>query len=314
MEYATFFMDGLRPKNRRMEREGIHCIHSENSFIFWEFGSNRTQEKRIHVFPPPQLIHRAWVQLPWVQSLLQLIATRPTLHEVMLHGPTQKSQHSLVHTKLFLESISTNASIHTVRLSWAQVPVAALYPYLNDDNTTSVTTLELSYCNFEGTALEKQELFRLFRQSMRINKLTLSSRAWSGHDDDDDDVLSSFYRHLASNAHVKELDLHLLHPPSLASSDALQFLVENSTSIEHLTIYSTSGLGLCSIVRGLLAATTRVIDITFEHCQFGMYEEDANDVSVALFKSIIQTMPCIWSLCLHQCWFPQFEPSVSTFT
>jgi hypothetical protein len=311
MEYATFFMDGLRPKNRRMEREGFHRIHSENSFIFWEFGSNRTQEKRLHVSPPTHLLHWVWSQTPWLQSLLQLIATRPTLHEVMLMGPMQRNQESSVNTKLFLDSILKNASIHTMRLNWALVPVAALYPYLND-TTSSVTTLELSYCDFEGTALEKQELFRLIRQSMRINKLTLSSKAWSG--DDDDDVLSSCYRHLASNAHVKELDLRLLHPPSLASSDALQFLVENSISIEHLTIYCTSGLGLCSIVRGLLAATTRVIDITFENCQFGQFEEDANDVSVALFKSTIQTMPCIRSLCLRQCSFPQFEPSVATFT
>ena len=241
MEYATFFMDGLRPKNRRMERDGIHCIHSENSFIIWEFGSNRTQAKRLHVSPPLHLLHWVWSQSPWLQSLLQLIATRPTLHEVMLMGPMQRDQESSVQTKLFLESVLKNASIHTVRLYMALVPVAALYPYLNND-TTSVTTLELSYCNFEGTALEKQELFRLIRQSMRINKLTLSSEAMIG-DDDDDDVLSSICRHLASNAHVKELDLRLLHPPSLASSDALQFLVENSTSIEALTIYSTSGQG-----------------------------------------------------------------------
>jgi hypothetical protein len=151
--------------------------------------------------------------VPWVRCLLRAIP------DVLLHGATETSDYvteqSLVQMKLFLESILKNASIYTVQFQCAQVPVVSLY-------STSVSTLELYTCEFEGTELERPNFLLWIWQSMQICKLSLCLF----HNAD----APPFYCSLAHNAHVKEMEISVRVDLSDVVSEALQYLLENTMS------------------------------------------------------------------------------------
>jgi hypothetical protein len=170
-----------------------------------------------------------------------------------------------------------------VRFKRARVPVVSLY-------STSVTTLEFYTCEFEGTELDWQNFLLWIRQSMRICKLSLCLF----HNSD----APPFYRSLAHNMHVKELEISVRVDLPDVVSEALQNLLENTTSIVALTVYNTMSEGLVPILKGLPFAMS-VIDVTFEDCLF----------DEVLFNTMVQTKPCIRSLCLRKCRYFGSVPS-----
>jgi hypothetical protein len=99
--------------------------------------------------------------------------------------------------------------------------------YLQED-TTSVTTLELYDCEFEGFVEKTNEFFKWIKQRMRIRKLSLCLF--------DDVVAPNFF----STPHVEDLEISLQHISSREGCDAVKFLIECTTSIELLNIYDSS--------------------------------------------------------------------------
>jgi hypothetical protein len=132
---------------------------------------------------------------------------------------------------------------------------------------------------------------------MRICKLSLCLF--------NDVLAANFFISLALNPHVEDLEISLQHISSREGCDAVEFLIEHTTSIESVNIYSSDARCHCPITHGLKQATS-VIDITFEGCSF-------EGQAALLFKSFLQTKPCICSLCMRLCEFGDDEISAETF-
>jgi hypothetical protein len=227
--------------------------------------------------------------------LLQVLATRVRTEEVRLIGwgrPKLVGQ--------FLQSIQLNPAIHTVKLKCAEV--SALAGFL--DAATSVTTLEVNRCNMEASELHQGviDLAASIQRSTRIRKLILISLG--------DVYLCPILKSLAYNSHLKELVISLRTDQSHKASDALNHLLESTTSsIESFELgWVLAGREefLRPIAQGLINSES-VTDITFAGCILSL------SGCSRLFKSILQSKPNIRSFCVHYCFVADGVLSLEDF-
>jgi hypothetical protein len=224
----------------------------------------------------PGMIERNW------DSLLRAISTRDILENVTLSMQTNCPK--LV--ARFLRSIQLNPAIHSIILSRVQVSGTVLAGFL--DAATSVTDLCIHGCEMEEAERDQGviDVAASIQRNTRIRKLRLTLL--------DGVYLCPILSSLASNSHVRKLEIGLFHYSSMNSPrreapDSVKHLLESTASIETfvLTDFNCGEENFLPIAQGLINSEP-VTDIEFWDCDFrgsGLH-----------FKSILQSKPNIRSL------------------
>jgi hypothetical protein len=228
-------------------------------------------------------------------SVLRVVLTRDILEEVTLWAFENPPEM----VTRFLQSMQLNPVIHTVTLSHVQFAATALAHFL--DAATSVTTLEMRGCCMEASDREQGviALAAAIQRNVHIRKLSLI--------DLDFVCLSPILDGLASNSHVKELEM-CLRNPSREASNATKHLMESTASIESFKLTNLNGCGefFLPIAQGLINSES-VTDMAFDGCRF------RNQGCARLFKGILQSKTNIRSLRVLECQVEAGELSAEDF-
>jgi hypothetical protein len=235
-------------------------------------------------------------------SLLREIAAHKILEKVTLedHLIALRRIPSDV-TNRFLQAIQINPAIQTVRLDYLRLSGTSIASFL--ESATFVKTFELHNCDMEDSESEQgsMELAAAIQRNTNIRTLKLK---WLK-----DVYLLPILGSLASNTGVKELRICSGGNHSVASTLAIQSLLESTSTLEgfELTLGGINEDKFGPIAQGLINSES-VTDVKFDHCLF------RDKGSTVLFKSILQSKSNLRSLCICGCKVQQGMFSATDFT